>query len=232
MLIVGMTGTGKTNLAFQIQTCLLTVAALSVPAPAAEPRAATIGSSLTIRLYNYAGVDADTLASSGESARQIYQRAGVETHWIECRTRPYQPIFDPTCQATPGPDVIRIRIMPTVPAKLRLVGDAVYGFALPSKSGGFGGATVIFWDRVAKSASLSKAAAADLLGCVMAHEAGHLLLGMDSHSAQGLMSTQWKAAEFQKIAEGSFGFVGRQEKRVARQVLVRLAAASKAKHGP
>ena len=36
----------------------------------------------------------------------------------------------------------------------------------------------------------------------MAHEGGHLLLGMNSHSNHGLMSGRWEQEEFNKIAEG------------------------------
>ncbi len=200
------------------------MAILTTPALGAAPVLESTESILTIRLYNYADVNSETLAEAGESARRIYSAACVETRWIECRTQPDQPIFNPSCQEAPGPGMIRMRIMPTVSEKLTQVGGSVYGFALPSKSGGFGGAATIFWDRVANSAAVSKVTDADLLGCVMAHEAGHLILGFDSHSAMGLMSAQWTNSEFQKIAEGAFVFIGREKKKIQRGTAARLAA--------
>ncbi len=190
------------------------------------------GGELTVRIYDYAGLPGDLLIEAAEAARAIYLRSGVPTRWIQCPT-PTNPnpadlaMFDPSCDGPVGPHVIQMRIMATVPPTLSELNRFVYGFALPSKTGGFGTAATVFLDRVTRSAELSKVNETDLLACVMAHEAGHLLLGANSHSNYGLMSAAWKKAEFTKIAEGAFNFFGREKKRIANDAQARLTIAAK-----
>ncbi len=203
---------------------LLALAILTSPALDAEPRQHTRGSGLTILLDNYAGVEGETLAAAAEVARRIYQRAGVETRWIDCGSRPDRPIYHAKCEAAPGPGLIHVRIMPAVREGFEAVGGFVYGFALPSTSGGFGWAATVFQDRVLGTVRTSHVSEANLLGCVIAHETGHLLLGKNSHSSYGLMSADWTRAELQKMAEGALGFVSSERRKIQRSVEARLAA--------
>ena len=115
--------------------------------------------------------------------------------------------------------------MPAVRPGFNGVGGLAYGFALPSTSGGFGWAATIFWDRVSGQANISNVNDEDLLGCVIAHETGHLLLGKNSHSSYGLMSADWTDAELQKIAEGAFFFVSSERKKIQRRTAARVVAA-------
>ena len=114
--------------------------------------------------------------------------------------------------------------MPAVEPGLEGFGGFVYGFALPTTSGGFGWAATIFRDRILATAKSTYATEASLLGSVMAHEVGHLLLGTRSHSSYGLMSANWEAAELQKIAEGAFFFVKSERKKIRDRVEARIAA--------
>ena len=90
----------------------------------------------------------------------------------------------------------------------------------------FGWAATVFQDRVAAKAKAWRLEEADLLGSVMAHEVGHLLLGRNSHSSYGLMNGDWTRAELQKIGEGALVFVGAEKKKVRRGAEARLAAAA------
>jgi hypothetical protein len=45
-----------------------------------------------------------------------------------------------------------------------------------------------------------------MLGHLMAHELGHLLLGVRSHSASGIMHVPWQKKELEIIAQGSMLF--------------------------
>ena len=61
-----------------------------------------------------------------------------------------------------------------------------------------------------------------ILGYVMAHELGHLLLGVGSHGPTGLMHVPWYKKELDSIAEGSLLFTSPEGVRIRRQVLARL----------
>jgi hypothetical protein len=50
----------------------------------------------------------------------------------------------------------------------------------------------IFYDRIYRIAAFHNTAVQHGLGHVMAHEIGHVLLGVNSHSAEGLMRAAWE----------------------------------------
>jgi hypothetical protein len=56
-------------------------------------------------------------------------------------------------------------------------------------------------------ASLSDA---EILGHVIAHEVGHLLLGTNSHSAVGVMRARWDREELEQASRGSLRFTPAQ----------------------
>lgn len=200
---------------------LITIAATLDAAPKTEPPAEP----LTVRLYNYAGIEVALLEEAASLAQEIYSLAGVETVWIRCRVSLDEPVYDPSCTETPGPDVIRMRIMDETPDHIAGVNHVAFGFALPARGKGkFGTAASVFWDRISETAARSKVTDAALLAAVMAHEAGHLLLGFNGHSQQGLMAARWDEAQMTKISHGGMRFIGKQKKIAAASVRERLAA--------
>jgi hypothetical protein len=51
-----------------------------------------------------------------------------------------------------------------------------------------------------------------ILGCVMAHELGHLLLGSNSHSDKGIMLPRWEANQVRQLMMGTLLFTPDQSK--------------------
>jgi hypothetical protein len=49
-----------------------------------------------------------------------------------------------------------------------------------------------------------------ILGCAIAHELGHLLLGTNSHSGKGIMQRQWESNQFRQLMTGSLLFTTAQ----------------------
>lgn len=209
----------KTTLSFTLIALAIT------PLQAAKPAAPTVDGELTVRIYNYAGADAATVREAAEIAREIYLRSGVETRWVLCELPGRAGDFDEPCHGTSRADTLRMRIVPQAPKKISGVNVLVYGFALPKKDG-FGTAASVFWDKISQSTEISDIAGAELLGYVMAHEAGHLLLGFNSHSAKGLMSGRWDDEQFQQFSQGRAAFIGKQKKRVTAGAAARLAASA------
>jgi len=56
----------------------------------------------------------------------------------------------------------------------------------------------------------------------MAHELGHLLLGIGSHGATGLMHVPWHHKELENVAQGALLFTSSEGEKMRRQVSVRL----------
>jgi hypothetical protein len=53
-------------------------------------------------------------------------------------------------------------------------------------------------------------ALADILGTVIAHELGHLLLGSNSHSGVGIMRAHWQGEELRRLSRGGLWFTNEQ----------------------
>ena len=94
----------------------------------------------------------------------------------------------------------------------------------PPREGGFGNTASIFHHRVRKLAESSGTPAEVVLGHMLAHEAGHLLLGISSHSSKGIMHVPWQAGDLQRAKVGGLKFTREQAERMRKQVVARSEA--------
>jgi predicted SprT family Zn-dependent metalloprotease len=51
---------------------------------------------------------------------------------------------------------------------------------------------------------------ADVMGGVVAHEIGHLLLGSHAHASTGIMRAQWRGEDLHKLVKGELLFTAEQ----------------------
>jgi hypothetical protein len=145
---------------------------------------------LTIRVYNYAGASHQTLDGAEHQASRIIGTIGVTATWLDCPTSA-EPTSGQAVQGCKGPVsgatmVLRIlRGSPPVKAAFR---DTTSGYAIGSVLAS------VFYGRIE---DLAYGLAGDdrqtpaILGYVIAHELGHLLLGTNSHSEAGIMCARW-----------------------------------------
>ncbi|HEY1306106.1 MAG TPA: hypothetical protein VGF24_21280 [Vicinamibacterales bacterium] len=170
----------------------LTIVAASTAA-ADEPR-------VVIRIYD-AGVSTAHLREAAiRTAAAILDEAGVAAEWHDCTDG-----ISRACQH-PGPvrDLI-VRIMPATTtlhpqsaAEVRANlenSDFRLGFAVVDPVRHTGAMATIFHDQVESVARRSGVDGSELLGRTLAHEIGHLLLGVRGHSRTGLMRAVWTDAE-------------------------------------
>ena len=124
---------------------------------------------LEVAVYDLAGVDPATLASAERIAGDVYRRAGIEIEWVEAHgyeddTRLY------------------VNLLPLDMVEPFYTSKDTVGFATPGSL-----AANAIYDRIRIVARQQHLPCAVLLGYVIAHELGHLLLPAHSHSASGLM---------------------------------------------
>ena len=158
-------------------------------ADAAEP-----GHRLTISLQmiNEAQVPADVLEESQEQVTRIFARAGLTVRWADTGPR------------------LTVQIVPQVLGYAG-AGSPVMGVALRRANSA---KAQIFFKQVQDFARLHRIDTASVLGCVIAHEIGHLLLPGTPHSLTGLMQAQWDRALVHNAATGSLTFTEAQAARI------------------
>ena len=65
-----------------------------------------------------------------------------------------------------------------------------------------------------------------ILGCVIAHELGHLLLGTNGHSRTGIMQPRWEPNQVRQLMIGTLLFTTEQSKLMRAQARTRIRQAA------
>jgi hypothetical protein len=156
---------------------------------------------VTVVVYNDAGIPAGVIESAKKTAERIYRDAGVAIMWRDHRA--------PATGATE----LFVRI---VRRSLNLPGED-FGIAFVGDDGE-GVQADIFYSSIEQLTNNTSASAAQVMGHVMAHELGHLLLGMNSHSSFGIMQAHWTEQQLRLMSKGILKF----DKRQSRAIWARL----------
>ena len=170
-------------------------------------RAAAPDLTITVRVYNYTQTPPTTLARAEREAARIFAKAGLKVVWSDCGPEgPTNVSQEPCKEEELEATAIRLRILPT-PVGNRLQ-DTVFGFATHPAL-----ASVYY----ASALDLAKYDQAEfeapiVLGCAIAHEIGHLLLGSNRHSISGIMRARWDRRDIREELQGAMFFAPQQAK--------------------
>jgi hypothetical protein len=167
-------------------------AALLVP-DALGRNAAIILDTVTIRVYDSAGVTPRDRTAALKVAGTILSRAELEATWIVC-TPSRDGKSQPGCDAAPASHELVVRLTYSSPTG-EDGNSRAFGYSLIDATTSTGTLSTVFVDRVDWLASTGKAVRADVLGRAIAHEIGHQILGSNAHSPRGLMRETWTAEE-------------------------------------
>ena len=195
---------------------LLSLILSNAPAALGEQPTTAESPTLTIRLYNRAEAPAELLNAAAEVSRLIFSHAGLNTVWVICGSSPERPSH-PSCHESPGKSVLRVNVLNReMSAKLGTLPEA-FGVAFPAERG-FGLVAAVFYHRIGE---LERDWGRDsdlVMGHIMAHEIGHLLLGFSSHAQRGIMSALWEQTELVQAEQGTFNFHKAQARKMRKQV--------------
>jgi len=145
-------------------------------------------SRVKVSLFDDAHLDPGILAQAQAGASHVFAQAGIELDWLACPPRDAQDFSPSTspCSALSWPDHLSVRIIPHG----RNVAADIFGQAFVDDQG-HGVYSNIYYQNLVLSRDHPGVSDADMLGYVIAHELGHLLLGTNSHSVSGLMQATW-----------------------------------------
>lgn len=196
-------------------TTLLALALTLVPLSFA--RGDTFGAEgafpLTVRVENYAGAPDRLIDSAQAHAAKIFRGFGAEILWVDCRVGSSGKAENPVCLTPNGPTHLTVRLLPESQAKNFPIDPGAFGIAQPSTTGGFGYMAYIFYHRVAELCG-RQYPKAPVLGHMIAHELGHLLLGLSSHSKADIMRVPWRSKDLQIACQNGMRFTKQQSNRI------------------
>jgi hypothetical protein len=181
----------RTTLVFVVAVC------------AAGRALAAESASVSVRVYDGSGTNPAIRETAIRAAGAIVAEAGIAMEWHDCTPRPEHR----RCDLTRARRDLILRIVPDAepgePATRSALeshidgNPSILGFAVTDPRSGTGVFATIFISRVTALAERTGFPSSFLLGRVLAHEAGHLLLGPLGHSSYGLMRPVWTSAELQ-----------------------------------
>ena len=166
---------------------------------------------VTVSVYNDVEVSPDTLTQAEQRAANIFLRAGFDVTWLNCAQMNGGTA---ACNEMDEPAHLSLRITSQV---ARSTSDTAFGVAFLA-SDGTGRYGDVFWKRAQELHANSKVDLALILGSVMAHEMGHLLLGSNAHAISGIMRAHWESTELRRIAMGTLLFLPEQGRRMGKRM--------------
>jgi hypothetical protein len=175
--------------------------------PAVNPR------TITIRIHNYAQVKPTVLLPAKKAAAEILKEAGVETVWVECYSG-QASLSDAECANPMTLLDLTLNLLPQSQTKHFHSRDEILGVALLPAGQDFGFYAYVFCGGAKAYAAHHELDLSRLLGHVIAHELGHLLLGANSHSRTGIMRPCWNGKDLIAIAHGGMSFSFSQKEKL------------------
>jgi hypothetical protein len=179
--------------------------------------------SLRLRAYNGFGVAGPEIVLALRTAEEILRDAGLVPSWRECRTPsgPSAAASDRCDDVVAGAEMV-LRLV-AAPRSVRP--PVTLGFSHVDAGTGVGTLATVFPDRVKAMAARTGTNAGVLMGRVVAHEVGHLLLGTMAHASGGLMRGHWTDEAVRAQVSGDWLFSRDEAVRMRRAALARAVAA-------
>jgi hypothetical protein len=155
---------------------------------------------LRVFVIEYAGVSGRTLVEAEGVAGRVFRMAGVDVSWVHCQRR--LPASKTNCYENIQNGDLILRIVPNA----RRYTPEVFGVSFLDEAG-HGTYADVFFAPIEQMTALDRELPLDaILGDVIAHELGHLLLGNHAHSGQGIMRARWQADQLHGLSAGRLFF--------------------------
>jgi hypothetical protein len=118
------------------------------------------------------------------------------------------------CASFEWPTHLAVRVVP----QSRLSTNEVFGVAFLSPEG-TGCYSDVFYDRAMELHANWDVGLGNILGSVIAHELGHLLLGSNSHAGTGIMRAHWQGEDLRRLSRGGLWFTNEQTDHMRRELI-------------
>lgn len=174
---------------------------------------------LTVRIYNSAGVSPGVVASAQVTARPILADTGLDVAFRFCGTRAGDDPVDPCDDPLNASEVV-VRLIDG-PLMSTTVDRNAFGVSYVDRDTDTGWLATVFADRIAPAAARAGIEHGTLMGLVVAHEVGHLLLGQRYHGDSGVMRAEWPDSVLAAAAPRTWRFSVAETAAIQRRILYR-----------
>ena len=193
-------------------SCFILLLSISTLVGVAENvRAQPVGPPVLVLLQNDAEVPLAVVVKAQAEVVRLYGLIGVEVAWV-------------TQVPEPGR---RLRIVCLVAWEPVDRPESVMGLTNTGPSGR-GILAYVFWRRVERASQRFTAAQHNLLGVVIAHELGHMLLPNQSHAKRGLMEDPWGPDQFRAASAGLLHFAEESGELIRHALIAEASLAQRA----
>ena len=197
--------------AVRVRVALALLALILVPPHGLAARDAHQSSGgINVLVYNYARVPVAILTAAEREAGKILGVTSIELTWLDCAPA---PTTDQRClrgwtKQTPG---------------LRLITGFNKYQARELGHADIPVLATIYYEKVVRRVYAENAESdlGTVLGALMAHELGHLLLTEPKHSTVGVMEPNWGRAQIRSARDGKLVFTAQQAAMLKRRLEVR-----------
>jgi hypothetical protein len=166
---------------------------------------------ITVLVQDSTKLSASVLKGAEKETARIFRAAGIGIAWVDCSGGSSR--VDDACYQVPGPAQFVLHVVSTGETS----SDLVFGLAFLDEDGA-GKYSDVFLDRIEEAHRAFGWDISRLLGTVVAHELGHLLLGNQAHSYAGVMTPVWRGEVLQRENMGCLLFTHQQASRMRRRL--------------
>jgi|RhiMetdeSRZDD1v2_1073273.scaffolds.fasta_scaffold18394_5 hypothetical protein len=182
---------------------------------------------VTVRIWDRSRMESETIDRVKKVVEAVSDPIGIRILWLHC------PLDDTAeslaCSAPIAPNDISLRIYSRGKADFKVKAHSKGGSSMLLAPEGGKGIIYVFADRVIEVSRIHKTPFELVMGIIVSHEMGHLLLPGQPHSLAGIMHAQLRANDWRLAAQGQLGFTVSQSRLIitgvrARNESVRLAS--------
>lgn len=164
---------------------------------------------LAVFVMNGTNAPQRNVLAAERNAAGILQHAGVDVRWLNCGAG---DVSEAQCRDIERPAAV-VRLIPHA----RSFGGEVFGVSFVN--GDAGTYADLFFEPIEQLHKENKdISLATILGDVLAHELGHLLLGSNAHSEDGIMQAHWTKDQLRRGEMGRMRFSEHQALRIRSRV--------------
>ncbi len=164
---------------------------------------------ITVRVLDNVGLSGRLMRGATMEAQRILLRAGVATEWLLCSPSETAEGQDPRCHSGHSRGDLSVGIVSRSMEGQFPISQWAMGVSVVSLEEHPSSNAYVFHSRVADFMKRIDCSDAFVLGDVIAHEIGHLLLG-PAHASQGIMRASWDRQLMAKARWGQLDFTAEQ----------------------